>query len=320
MATKRSCFQGATAGGFLALGFVGACIGPSDSLGWQTYETQSEFCRAAAAASCTENVVLACYASDRASYDEDFERCVETRSRASACNPENLPYQPEQSGRCVAAYGEVWSNAALTRNELRALRDVCEPVFSRQRARGAGCSADHDCDVSAGLVCAKKVGEDRGRCIEPVFVGGGSRCAQLEVECTVGFYCDKQVGSCLQKRDVGESCSDAEPCEEALRCAREPGSPRQGRETSQGDAAHGQMHGHAHGAMPGAERASETTGDQRGICRPRLENGARCSAHDECRGGFCLPTEGGSACASRLALAFGTYSCESFRDTAEPVR
>jgi hypothetical protein len=257
----------------LALGGGVLTVGCSSS---PQLTTEGSFCQAVAQADCSPAVVAACYLSAPNTLGMDTQSCINFRSSAERCNPQNLPFHAEFAQPCVDAHTALYQQAALDPNALAMMNLVCEAVFNRGGPTNMSCTTDTDCDVGSGLACVVHA-SGHGTCQIPVPVSPGESCASPASQCSAGFFCEAS-GHCVSNPVDGGACGPGIPCATTFRCV-----------------------------MGGANGNA-------GVCHSQLPDMSPCMANTDCVGGFCVPLTASSlVCAGQIpTLAFGTPSCAEF--------
>lgn len=263
--------------GLFLVAFPAACGGrgePERTTRDFVYPTEQSFCAAIAEVECNPAVVRACYGSDTSTLTADAMACKE--ARVQRCNPDHLPYHPEQAEGCVDARRDALSDAVWTRAELDAVFEACLPVLSHEVPEGRACASDHDCNAAAGLRCIPGQDDLRSVCAEPVTASGGEPCDDAGTVCDEAFYCGPG-GHCIVKPERDQPCSAAVPCAKDFYC-------------------------------------SEPDGDG-GVCLDKIENGAACCSDSVCAGSFCIGAAGSKkgVCAATLPLAITSPTCDLYR-------
>lgn len=215
MPKKTLCF-----GLLLALGIVACSSAKRGSSSSSAYSTEDKYCTAWAKAACNTEVVGACGA-------KDADACVAQAS--DYCKGLVPPgYASKYAKQCIDAVKSAFSDAKLTSDELKVVRDLAEPCHRlNEGPKGVGetCDAPDQCNAlegEIGLTCIIKAGQTQGTCQEPVEVGGGLTCSEPDQVCADGFYCDGN--NCLGLKLEGKPCGADAPCAEGLYCLGPVGS------------------------------------------------------------------------------------------------
>lgn len=239
------------------------------------YPFVSDFCAKLAELVCIDDVVRACYGSDDASLEQDKQACVSAFMTSSRCNP-NIDYHHEGAEPCLAAWQEVYADAAVTADELEDAEEIClDAFYDPVGVVNSECSYDYECDVSQDLRCVIKPGAVTGTCQVPIRVGAGHQCGAIDQYCEDGFYCDEASGACLARKRVGEACSSTILCVESALCS-----------------------------MP-----------VDGVCEAKLPNNSPCSADIQCERGLCNKGSGDEegVCAGNIPLYQNGAVCDDFK-------
>jgi hypothetical protein len=254
--------------------FGGGCSGGLD------LTTESSFCQAAAQADCSTSAVQACDLSNGSTIGDDTQRCIDYRSSAEVCNPNNLPYHSAFAGPCVDAHAALYANPNLDPTAYQAMIQACNAVFNRGLQTGASCKSDTDCDVGDGFVCLVNAGGN-GTCETPVPTPPGESCANPAAQCvdnsgnTGAFYCEASL-HCVSDPTNGQQCGAGIPCAAGERCLA------------------GQ-----NGAMS--------------FCAAQLQDQQPCTSDGDCAGGYCVTGAEGLVCAGQPApLSFASPACTAF--------
>lgn len=176
--------------------------------------TTADFCMQKATRECT-GIAANCGASMTACQAKRLAACT-TFVNAIQASVVVRPFRPENIANCVNMAQSVYSKATITPADLAPLDTACNRVFSGKLAVNAACmSSDYECDVGlicdpVLLVCAKQT------------VVTGMYCGNPGETCPTGKSCTAPAGGgtrqCTARAGSGESCSDATPCLETLRC------------------------------------------------------------------------------------------------------
>lgn len=205
--------------GLFLVTFLAACGGrgePDQTTPDFAYPTEQSFCAAIAEVECNQAVVRTCYGSDDSTLAADAEACKE--ARVQRCNPDGLPYHPEDAEACVSARRDALSDAVWTRPELDAVFEACLPVLSNKVPEGRACASDHDCDAAVGLRCITRQDDLQGVCAEPVTASGGEPCEDPAIVCEEAYYCGPGA-HCIVKPRRDEACSARVPCAPGFYCS-----------------------------------------------------------------------------------------------------
>lgn len=201
---------------FVALA-SGACSSTKKRKSTTPQQTETTFCTDWATAACNSKVVTACAAAD-------VDGCV---AKQSAFCIANLPphYDSTNAAACIAAVKTAYSDAQLTSEELKVVRDLgapCDELNKGPSGEGETCSNNDDCNTLEHLRCIVKPDAAFGTCQVPVEVGGGFACTQPNETCAAGFYCDGS--NCLARKGAGATCNELAPCLEDFSCLGDPGA------------------------------------------------------------------------------------------------
>jgi hypothetical protein len=200
-------------------------------------------------------------------------------------------YDSAAAGHCLAGYGAVLSDCSIAGDSAPT---ACDDMLVGTLAAGQACESDSDCQP--GLECHSSVctvmpgqGEaclDESYCAEDLFCaadgtcqqprGRGGACPEGGQACADELYCDSVTETCQPPLGAGESCAaDSWACGDGLYCAdttqtctRNPGAG--------GDC-----------AVSSGECADGTYCDSTDVCQPQQDQGAACTADDECKSDYC---------------------------------
>jgi hypothetical protein len=179
------------------------------------YSSLDDFCRARAAAECSDMVLQKCRVKDR-------NACI--AARTTACKtaiPQGVKYVPIAGEACIRTVRDSYSDALLYGVELTAIQRACSTkVFGGPGLAREPCTVDYDCDGTKGLECIRAYNADEGKCLTPVQVGPGASCAGEADQCPHDFYCDQRDKICKPRPIAEEPCQPGYmPCVEAAMCS-----------------------------------------------------------------------------------------------------
>jgi len=280
-----------TVAGLLLAGVLTACVSTEETGGGPKYKypTESSFCAELAKVECNTAVVTACYSADNA---DNKSSCVSARSAADECrasatgvaNPGSPRYNPATAETCLAKQAAVYTDAKLTRDEIKAADEACIQVFSGPGTAGSTCSVDVDCDTTKGYRCITKAGSAGGTCAEPNPVGLGDDCTDAAAQCDDGQFCGEAASGliCQKRLAEGKTCTESVPCLEDLKC----------------------------------DSVDVMTG--MGTCAAKLADTASCTADDQCSGSFCDKDPGATStdmgiCVEAYILNYKSATCDGFK-------
>lgn len=227
---------------------------------------ETGFCQALAEAVCNATLVTECYGSVGSTLTEDTQNC-QVAARTNFCNPDNLVYRNINAQLCIDTYRGAYADAAIQLTELEAIADACHATLSGNAKQGDACETTTDCNGSAGLECLAKPG-GTGSCQTPEVVMPGTDCAGAAQTCTEGFYCSVEAEACIQEQEVGDACSETEPCDKESRCVSESCVARQsnGQDCMVADECSGGFCDIASGETQGTCKAAQPINSTNGTC------------------------------------------------------
>lgn len=167
--------------------------------------TREEFCQDWADAACSDDVISRCQA-------KSAEACHQ--SQQAFCTdlvPED--FSDDKGDDCIEAVHKAYADGDLNGSELKtvlSLGGACAQIVVGPKGDGDSCSADQDCDQSAGLSCVKKSTSAKGTCAVAKEVDPGRSCSAAAEMCSEDFYCDGK--HCIEAKDEGDDCMIDEEC------------------------------------------------------------------------------------------------------------
>ncbi len=258
---------------------LAACSSDSKGTADNPLATVSGFCQAWAEVACNPDVVDYCNAAN-------VDDCQQ--SQADYCE-QLIPsrgYDPTNASECLRAVENAYEDGNLNAEELlvvRALGGDCSQLIRGSAEQGDDCTADSDCDTTAGFACVKR-SSTHGTCQVPVEVDAGRSCDNAADVCIDGFYCDGK--HCVERLSEGNSCDDDSECAADLRCQA----------NSLGEGGSG----------------NSSNGDS--TCVPRAPNSSACESHEDCASGFCFMQDSSSGeCISLVRLGRNEPICDDLR-------
>jgi hypothetical protein len=255
-----------------------ACASPqelSEDPSQSAYGTLQGFCHLRAQAECSPAVVSACQSGS-------VDNCVSLREASCVASvPQGTRYVPNNAEVCVELVRDVYTAAALTRDEVRAISRLCEAsVFTGPGGARAPCTSSLDCDTASGLECIPQADALEGKCLVPKMENGGMNCDGEADRCAEGLYCDGTTRVCLPAKPAGQACQLGTPesCQGGSECL---------------------------GSGPMAP----------GSCFALAPAGAPCTSDDECADGLCdrPMANGNGSCTALLQMVSIAESCQGFR-------
>lgn len=262
--------------GLLLLGTAG-CSVKEDALQQVQLADVQSFCAEWAKRACNDQVVSRCAA-------ESADACIAAQRTFCESLVPDGEYSSLTAESCLDAVGAAYADAVLTADErdtVRALAAPCDKVRSGSTGKGGDCADDSDCNRDVDLSCVKKAGSKTGKCEKPASVGGGISCAEPDVVCDDGFYCDG--AHCVEEVEGGAPCSVAVPCKDGFQCVAPDGTPV-------GDGSDG-------GAVGGT-------------CTPQKKTGGSCQRDADCLSRICAP---------RINSASGVCTDQILLTPSEPI-
>jgi hypothetical protein len=227
------------------------------------------FCAEWAKRACNELVVGRCAA-------ESNEACIAAQQTFCESLIPDGHYSATTASACLDAVEAAYSDAVLTADErdtVRRLGEPCDKIVSGSVGKDGECTTDGDCNRDVDLACVKKAGAATGKCEKPTTVGGGISCADPDVTCEEGFYCDG--AHCVEALGEGKSCSATAPCKSDFQCLTAAGVP------------------------PGASDG----GVEAATCQPLKKIGGACTTDADCLSRICAPRVNSTAvCAEEIVL------------------
>lgn len=315
---------------FAACLALGACSGDDPTPGGPPDEVTRERWFAEVAAVACERIFACCDAAERArvagmtpfaSVGECAKRLEGARAGdasrwADLARQGRIVWNGVAAGACLRKLrGLPCAEANVT--DVRAVPPACEPFITGTAGEGTPCLDGYECasgncptrsilgppSCAAGPRCDSHEGcqagsfcayEETNRC--EGWKKAGAACFQT-FECGTGSYCrmDYMTGTraCAAQIDDGAVCSDQFSCKDAAFCKYGSGSP-----VCTPRVGEGQPCGYEQRAcLPGLFCD--------GKCQPLLGDGKPCGTPLQCRGGACLPGDGGQSCAAATPLCDG---------------
>jgi hypothetical protein len=192
----------------------------------------------------------------------------------------HLTYDSSAASACIARVSAAYTDAKVTNDEQKALRDACALVFSGPGDKNRPCDVNSDCTQGQGLRCVvhfsaslEDAGESLGTCQVPVSTSPGSSCSLPDAQCAEGYHCGVS-SHCDQDEPLDAPCSSEDPCSEGLQCA------------------------------------SAHAGESSCVEKPGV--GTTCSVDSDCASGYCA--EGVNLCASSYQLSPSEPFCAALHD------
>jgi len=254
-----------------------SCSAKKEALGGSTLADVQSFCAEWAKRACNDQVVSRCAA-------ESKDACVSAQQSFCETLVPDGKYSATTASTCLDAVEAAYADSVLTaeeRDTVRMLGAPCDKIVSGSVGKGGECTEAGDCNRDVDLSCVKKAGAASGKCETPSSVGGGISCADADVTCEDGFYCN---GShCVEAVGEGESCSVSVPCKSDFQCLTAAGMP----------------------VAIATDGGAET-----GTCQPRKNTGGACQTEADCISRICAP---------RVNSASGVCAEEILLTPSEPI-
>jgi len=255
--------------GFVLLG-AAACSAKKDSLQQVELADVQSFCDEWAKRACNDQVVSHCAA-------ESADTCVAAQRTFCESLVPDGEYSEVTAEACLDAVAAAYADAVLTADErdtLQALGATCDKIRSGSTGKGGDCTEDSDCNRDVDLACVKKAGHTTGECEKPTSVGGGISCADPDIVCDDGFYCDG--AHCVEDAAASGPCSAAVPCKDGFQCLSADGTP--------------------------VDDGSDA--NTAGTCAPLKKTGEACHHDADCLSRICAPriNSASGVCADQILL------------------
>jgi hypothetical protein len=203
-------------GGIVVGAMAMGCSSSDDPPPADPLATESGFCVELAKVICQDAVVESCYGSAASTLEDDKKTCLEN-AETKFCNAANLVYRPAGAQECIDSYKAAYDEAELNQAELDNLAKACHKTLSGSAVKGESCEVDSDCNGADGLYCVIKPGAE-GTCQVPEEIDPGLDCGSANQVCVDGFFCSSDADACIAERDVGDECSEAQPCNAEALC------------------------------------------------------------------------------------------------------
>src|ERR1041385_8975564 len=255
-----------------------ACSTKKDTLGDAQLADVKGFCAEWANRACNDQVVSRCAAESKDAW------AAAQQSFCESLVPDG-EYSALTASTCLEAVSAGYADAVLTADErdtVRKLGPPCDKIRSGSTGKGGDCTEDSDCNRDVDLACVKKAGNESGKCETPTTVSGGISCADPDVVCDDGFYCD---GShCVEAVGSGASCSGGVPCKADFQCVTAGGTPLDG---------------------------SADGGASSGTCAPLKKTGEAGGRDGDCVSRICAPriNSPSGVCAEQILLTPSESIC-----------
>jgi hypothetical protein len=254
-----------------------ACSAKKDAPDGEKFADVQSFCAEWGRRACGDQVVKRCAA-------ESKDACVSAQQTFCETLVPDGRYSSMTAAACLDGVEAAYTDAVLTADErdtVRMLGAPCDKIVSGSVGKDGECTEDGDCNRDVDLSCIKKAGATTGKCEKPSAVGGGISCADPDVTCEEGFYCD---GShCVEAVGEGKSCSESVPCKPDFQCLTSAGTP---------------------------VATSADGGAESGACQARKEVGGACQTDADCVSRICAP---------RISSASGVCAEEILLTPSEPI-
>jgi hypothetical protein len=287
---------------WFAIGSIG-CDGDKPNSSASTGPVQRNDLASRLAAALCEGIVDCCRAggffTDTASCKASMESQLKALLAVRLAN-QNVSYNPEAAGRCVAAYRNA-AVACTNRDLFSDIGTTCAGVFAGTVALGSPCTTDDECvqsstqyvtcdagictnsgvDMSMGEGPHAKLGDTCGSTCERYGDGAtgcgatGTASPTSSASCWVndGLVCGAGL-VCVDVPTLGESCAPSYHCAEGAYC-------NAGICAAQIDTGSCASNSIACSGASYCDTASQ-------MCTPKKADGVVCDSDGQCIGGDCL--------------------------------
>lgn len=188
------------------------------------------FCNAKAQAEC--QIATTCLISSSDCEAERASLCNEDASQAVRLGGVRQ-YTQANAQRCIDAVNSAYGNGHTSVSYMQligpgSITDLCERVFAGNASMDDPCQSSYDC--TGNLVCAPTTpgasadgGSGSFVCAPPTQVAEGAFCTTPGSVCATNTYCGLPAAGggtyiCEASMQVGQPCSDTEPCVSTARC------------------------------------------------------------------------------------------------------
>lgn len=175
--------------------------------------TEDTFCEQWANVACSTETVSRCEAASPTACQG---------SQAAFCSTLlSGTFDDQNASGCLDAVERAYTDGDLDGAEMKVvlrMEGACGQLTRGTAGEGDSCSVDKNCDAPSGFQCVLKGVEATGTCQEvSAIVGGGDNCADSDIVCEAGRYCDGT--NCLTTKDIGTSCTVNRECTEGAFCS-----------------------------------------------------------------------------------------------------
>jgi hypothetical protein len=194
---------------FFPLAFV-LCIPFVACSGEDEPESREDFCGRWATATCNDDVVSVCQASD-------VDACRLSQERFCLDLVPVMGFVDTRADACIDAVKAAYADTNLDAKELDTVLRLgapCDRLVRGPRSATQSCMSRADCDGPEGYDCVFKGGDAAGSCQKPIVVQPGRDCSAENAVCTEGFYCNGS--NCIEGAGTGEACMRNEQCGEGF--------------------------------------------------------------------------------------------------------